>query len=324
MKIAVTGASGHIGNNLCRMLVDAGHHVKALIHRNIDGLKDMPVEQVRGDVTSETDLTRLCKGCEVLFHLAACISIRKNDALCRNINIDSCLSVVSAARKEKVRKIIHFSSIHAFRHIPGLEKLDETTSLALDSKVSYDYSKAWGQRLMMEASMDDLDVTVLNPTAIVGPYDYKPSLMGFALIRFYRGQNPALIPGGYNWVDVRDVCLAAINAIEMGKPGNSYLLGGIWRDLKSVAEEIEKLGGHRPPRLELPIWLAQVGEPFLNLHALLRNKEPLYTSVSLHTLQNSHRNISSGKARSELGFNPRPFTETLQDTIRWFRENHYL
>ena len=323
MKIALTGASGHVGNNLCRLLVEEGHQVKALIHRDIKGLSGLPIEHIRGDVTSEADLEKLCSGCEVVFHLAAYISIRRNDPLCRKINVDSCLNLIRAARKEGVRKIIHFSSIHAFRQ-DHVAELNESCGLAHDSMISYDRSKAWSQKLMIEASAIDLEITVLSPTAIIGPHDFKPSLTGNALIRFYKGQIPALIPGGYDWVDVRDVCVAAIKAIEQGKAGTCYLLSGSWQNLHMIGREIENLGGCRMPSLELPLWMARLGEPFLNIHSFISKKVPLYTSVSLHTLKYSHRNISSVKAKLALDYNPRPITATLHDTITWFRENNYI
>jgi dihydroflavonol-4-reductase len=324
MKIAVTGASGHVGNNLCRMLTGQGHQVKALIHRDSGSLSGLNLELVKGDVISITDLKELCDGCEVVFHLAAAISILKNDPSCNRINADSCRNLVHAARSTGIKKIIHFSSIHAFRSDPLKEELNETRELALDSLISYDHSKALGQKIMQGSSSQSLEIVVLNPTAIIGPYDYKPSLQGNALIRFYKGQNPVLVPGGYNWVDVRDVCLAAVNAIEYGAPGTSYLLAGSWQDLRTLAREIHRLGGHKAPLLEIPVWMALMGAPLINLHAGITGKPPLYTPVSLHTLNHSHRNISSSRAESVLGFKPRPFVETLAATITWFRDNNYL
>jgi dihydroflavonol-4-reductase len=324
MKIAVTGASGHVGNNLCRMLIEQGHEVKALMHRDTKGLEGLPMELVKGSVTSETDLADLCAGCETVFHLAAYISIRTKDPACLNINYESCIRLIKAAKSKGVKKIIHFSSIHAFRQEPLGTELNESRDLELHSAVSYDRSKALSQKFMMEASSGDLEIVVINPTAIIGPNDFKPSLTGSALLRLYKGLIPALIPGGYDWVDVRDVCRAAIKAMTSGVPGECYLIGGSYQSLRTMAHEIEKLGGHKTPRLKLPMWIAQVGTPFLNLHSAIRKTEPLYTSVSLYTLKNSHSKISHKKAGSVLGHNPRPFAETLADTIAWFRENKYL
>lgn len=324
MKIAVTGASGHVGANLCRMLLEQGYEVKALIHNSIKGLENLDLEYVNGDVTSEADLRKLCKGCSIVFHLAALISIRKSDERCHMVNVDSCIKLLRAAKEEGVRRIIHFSSIHAFNHTPFDEVLDEKRDLMLKSNVSYNCSKALGQKIMIENSSPDLETVVLNPTAVIGPNDFKPSLLGNAVLRFYRGQNPSLVPGGYDWVDVRDVCSAAINAIGNGVPGECYLLGGSWQSLKTMADTVEKLGGHKAPWLSLPGWIAYIGAAFLNLHASLTGSIPLYTAMSLETLKDSHRNISHQKASKTLNYKPRPFEETMADTIQWFKENNYF
>jgi dihydroflavonol-4-reductase len=324
MRIAVSGSSGHVGNNLCRMLIDQGHEVKAMVHEHTKGLEGLQIELVKGSVTSEPDLANLCAGCEVVFHLAATISIHKKDPDCLTINYESCIRLVKAAKAKGVRKIIHFSSIHAFQQEPLNGELNEGRDLELRSDISYNRSKALSQKFMMESSSNDLEITVINPTAIIGPGDFMPSLTGSALIRLYKGQIPALIPGGYDWVDVRDVCRAAINAMECGVPGECYLVGGSYQSLRDMAHEIEKLGGHRLPDVELPFWVARIGVPFLNLHSSIRKTEPLYTSVSLDTLEKSHRNISHAKATAALGHNPRPFVETLADTIVWYKKQKYI
>ncbi len=324
MRVAVTGASGHVGSNLCRMLTEKGFTVKALIHNDNRGLSALPIETIKGNVSDINDLVALCSDCEVVFNLAACISLRKKDRNCQKVNIDCCNNLLAAAKSTGVKKIIHFSSIHAFKQRPLDEELNETRELDVMSREAYEHSKALSHQIMMNASSEELEVVVLSPTSIIGPNDFKPSFIGNALIRFYKGQNPSLIPGGYNWVDVRDVCTAAINAIKAGKAGECYLLGGRWVDLRTMANEVEKLGGHKAPRICLPMWLASIGAIFLNLHATLNGSVPLYTTMSLMTLKYSHRNISSEKAKSTLGFNPRAFNETLADTIGWFRENKYI
>jgi dihydroflavonol-4-reductase len=324
MKIGVTGASGHVGSNLCRMLINQGYQVKALIHNSTKGLTGLNMDFIKGDVTCESDLVNLCSGCDAVFHLAAYISIWKTDPLCKKINVESCIKLIRAARTTGLKKIIHFSSIHAFRQIPLDAELNETRELSINSAVSYDQSKALGQRIMMEASSKDLEIIVINPTAVFGPNDFKPSLLGNALIRFYKGQNPVLIPGGYNWVDVRDVCATAIKALKYGIGGECYLLGGSWQNLITLSRTIENLGGHKAPGLELPMWVVKLGAPLFNLRSFVTHKAPLYTAVSLETLKNSHRNISCEKAASVLGYTARPFSETLTDTLTWFRENNYV
>jgi dihydroflavonol-4-reductase len=324
MKIAVTGASGHVGTNLCQMLLQHGHQVKVLVYNDLTGIENLPMEFIRGDVTREEDLVTLCRNCEIVIHLAAYISLRKKDVNCGRINAEGCINLINAAKKTGVRRIIHFSSIHAFNQEPLDETLDETRSLCLNSPISYNQSKALGQKIMLEASTRDLEIIILNPTAIIGPADYTPSFFGHALLRFYRGQNAGIIPGGYNWVDVRDVCQATISALEFGSGGTSYLISGSWQSLKSVVNDIWKLGGHPPPWLELPIFLAQIGTPFLNIHSYVSKRPPLFTYVALDTIKNSHHNISNEKARKVLMYNPRPFDVTLSDTIKWFKDNKYV
>lgn len=324
VKVAVTGASGHVGTNLCRMLLEHGYPVKALIHESVKGLEDLDIELIKGDITSEADLRRLCEGCAVVFNLAACISIRKRDERCYSLNTGSCQNLLRAAKTEGVRKIIHFSSIHAFNQKPYDQVLNEDREPDLNSRVSYNRSKALGQKMMLEGSTPEMDVVVLNPTAIIGPNDFKPSFLGNAIIRFYKGQNPGLIPGGYDWVDVRDVCSAAINAIDNGVPGECYLLSGSWKGLKEMADTINKHGGHKAPALTFPWWLARIGAFFLNIHATFTGSVPLYTSMSLETLEESHRNISSARAADRLGFRARPFESTMEDTLRWFKDNNYI
>jgi len=306
------------------MLVEQGHEVKAMVHLDKKGLEGLPVELVKGSIISEADLEELCTGCETVFHLAAYISIHKRDPKCLKINYESSIRLHRAARAKGVKKIIHFSSIHAYRQEPLDVELNESRDLELRSDVAYDRSKALSQKFMMEASTAGLETVVINPTAIIGPGDFKPSLTGGAIMRLYKGTIPALIPGGYDWVDVRDVCSAAIKAMEFGVPGECYLVGGNYQSLREMAHKIEKLGGHKPPRVTLPFWTARLGVPFLNLHSAIRKTEPLYTSVSLDTLEKSHPNISHAKAAAVLGYHPRPFAETLADTIAWFRENKYI
>ena len=324
MKVGLTGATGHVGTNLCRMLTEEGYTVRVLIHNDDKGLTGLPLEMVPGNILNIQDLIRLTKGCDVVFNLAASITIYRHDVSSHQLNVESCRNLIEASAITGVKRIIHFSSIHAFRQEPLNSELNEIRELALKSNSSYDSSKALGQTMMLKASSDEMEVVVLNPTAIVGPNDFKPSLLGNAIIRFYKGQNPGLIPGGYDWVDVRDVCKAAVNAINKGSGGECYLLPGSWQSLEILAEEISGQGGHRPPRLHFPGWLAQFGTPFLNIHARLIRKPPLYTSISLETLKHSHQNISGEKARLALDFNPRPFEETIADTVKWFKENKYI
>ena len=325
MKIAVTGATGHVGTNLCRHLISKGQTVKALIHKSDFGLHDIDVEKVPGDITDTKALNELFYGVDVVIHLAAKISItRKNVDEVKRINVEGTRNVVRTAKEQKVKKYIHFSSIHALDHRPLNEKMDETHPLITENPLPYEMTKAAGERLVREAAANGLDATIINPTAIIGPYDYKPSLMGQVIIKLYNRQLPALVKGGYDWVDVRDICDAVYSCIENGKKGERYILSGKWAGLPESSYLISKVSGRKTPSLIAPDWLAKIGVPFMQLYADFLHEQPLYTFETLEIIKMGNRMISNEKAKKDLGFTNRSLETTLKDTIDWFKSNNVI
>jgi dihydroflavonol-4-reductase len=325
MQIAVTGANGHVGTNLCHALLEKGHHVRVLKHKNNFAIKNLAVEVIEGDLLVPETLKKFLAGIDVVFHLAAKISITGDpDGSVSMINVEGTRNLVNTAKAAGVRKFLHFSSIHAFQQSPYDRPLDETRPLVGPDAFSYDRSKAMGETIVREAAADGLDATILSPTAIIGPADYEPSLIGKALVQLYNGQIPALVPGGYNWIDVRDIVEAAINAIDKGRKGEKYLLAGQWRSIKDVSGLISKSTGKKTVKTEMPFWVARVGLPFITLYSKITGAEPLYTGESLTIIIHGNKNISNEKARRELGFNPRPLEQTIADCMKWFGENGYL
>jgi dihydroflavonol-4-reductase len=169
-----------------------------------------------------------------------------------------------------------------------------------------------------------LDGIILNPTAVIGPNDYSPSHLGAALLAFAQGKMPALIEGGFDWVDARDVALAAIKAEKKAPPGAKYLLSGHWASITELAKIVETLTGVPMPRLTVPIWLAQVGAPLVTTINQITKNRPLYTRVSIRALNNGNKNISHERATRELDYHPRPLMETISDTLKWFQNNGLL
>ena len=325
MNIAITGANGHVGINLCQELLKQGHQIKALTHKHNSGLNHVNVEQIKGDVLVKDSLQNLVFNTEVVIHLAAKISINgDNDSSVRNINVDGTRNILQVARENNVKRFIHFSSIHAFEQHPLDQVLDETRPLVTDKGFAYDKSKADGERLVIAASKEGFDALVLCPTAIIGPTDYEPSLIGQAMLELYHRQIPALVPGGYNWVDVRDIVQGCITSIERGKRGEKYLLSGQWRSLKEITTLITKITGAKTTSLVMPFWVANVGLPFITLYSKIFGNQPLYTGESLHIIKNGNRNISNQKAINELGFHPRRLEETLTDLFKWFKDDNII
>lgn len=321
MNVTVTGATGHVGANLCRALVAAGHRVRALVHAGLRGLDGVPVEPVKGGLGDPAALVRAFSGSDLVYHLAARISIAPGDEhLVHAVNVDGTRNVVAACLEARVPRLIHFSSIHALSSHPTDRPIDETRALADGARLpAYDRSKAAAEREVQAGVARGLDAVVCNPTAILGPHDYGPSPMGRVLLDLYHRRLPALVDGGFDWVDVRDVVAGAMAAAERGRRGERYLLSGARKSVRELAALVEELTGARAPRFVSPMWLARVGAPFATVAARVAGKEPLFTSQSLHALRN-HLDVRHDKAARELGYSSRPLRETLSDTFRWLDE----
>ncbi|MBN2615497.1 MAG: NAD-dependent epimerase/dehydratase family protein [Bacteroidales bacterium] len=323
--IGITGANGHVGANLVRRLIQENYIVRVLQYHSHEACEGLPVEIIHGDLNDPDALFSFCKNLDVVIHLAARITIGSNSyESVYKVNVGGTQNLVEAAQKQGVRRMIHFSSIHALEHEPQDQPMDESRLPATGSVLAYEKTKAIADEWVMQQQSDAFNVIVLNPTAIVGPNDFKPSLLGQMLIRLYDGFLPGLIPGGYDWVDVRDVSDAAFQAIEKGKGGERYILSGTWKSVADYARLAARAGGKEMKKIIFPLWVARLGLPFLQLYSKLTGQHPLYTRQSLAILQQGNRFISHEKATKELGFNPRPLEETLRDTVRWMRENKMI
>lgn len=207
MTVVVTGANGHVGANLVRALLAEGRSVRALVHHSRRALQGLEVELVEGDVRELASLQRAFEGAEVVYHLAAHISIRMNEwPLVEAINVLGTRNVVEASLQGGIRRLVHFSSIHAFNEEPHDKPVDESRPLKIPESphaAPYDRSKAAGEREVRQGIERGLDAIIINPTAIVGPHDYYPSHFGQAILSLAQGNLPVLVPGGFNWVDVR-------------------------------------------------------------------------------------------------------------------------
>lgn len=323
MRVLVTGASGHIGTNLVPRLLDAGHEVGVLAHEHSQTLDGLAVRRFAGDVLDPASLRAAFEGAELVYHLAAVISIH-GDARGRvhAVNVEGTRNVVAACREVGVRRLVHFSSIHALSDHDG--PIDETRPLALSPSLpAYDRSKAMGEQAVLEGVAAGLDAVIVNPTGVAGPGDHKPSEFGASLLLMARGKLPATVDGGFNWVDVRDVADGAIAAAERGRAGERYLLSGEWASVARVAEYVAEATGVPAPPFTTPRWLARASVPLVTGWAALTGTRPVYTAEAVLYL-GCHQDVRNDKARAELGFNPRPARESVHDALRWFRERGVL
>jgi len=325
MRIAVSGASGHIGNNIVQELIKNGANLRILVHNFENDLIRPNVEVIRGDILNPESVNRLCKGADVVFHLAAQIAIdNRNSKDVFATNVTGTKNIINASQNAGIKRFIHFSSIHAFQAKPIDQILDEKRALVDSEKAIYEFTKAESEKLVLQAVRQGLNAVILSPTAVIGPFDYRGSYLGKALRQMYKNKMPALVFGAYNWVDVRDVVSAAIRAIEKGNSGEKYILAGHYCSLIELSRMVSAISGNKTPDFVVPVWLARLATPFIQLYSSITKNEPFYTNQSLNILGNSPRYISFKKAQKELGYNPRKLEETLKDTFEWYHKNNYL
>jgi dihydroflavonol-4-reductase len=336
MKIAITGASGHIGSALVPLLLAAGHSLRLLTRDSSQSDRwggepwsgqpspdtgKARIEYLPGDLLDKDSLERLVSGADAVIHLAAIISTddRKNEMVIR-VNTTGTRSLADAALQAGVRRFIHISSVTAFQQGPYDERMDESRDLLQSARFSYDYSKAVSQAMVLEYANRGMEVIVLAPTAVIGPHDEKPSLLGQAIVKLYTGKIPALLPGGVDFVDVRDVAGAITAALTGGTPGKVYLLSGEWVSLAAFSRHVGLIRGKKLSLPIVPVWLVFVMLPVVKLLAGITATPPFYSRMSVDNLIHSNKKVDHSLASAELQFRPRPFTTTLRDTIEWFKQ----
>ncbi|MCX6012535.1 MAG: NAD-dependent epimerase/dehydratase family protein [Chloroflexi bacterium] len=325
MIATVTGASGHLGGNLVRALVSRGWKVRALVHHDTRAIDGLNLEIVEGDVLYDEHLRRAFRGVDVVFHLAAHISVINRDRKqVEAININGVQNVIDSCFAEGVKRLVYTSSFHAHEQEPLEEPFDESRPLCDSGKLPpYNRSKAEGERLIQAAISNGLDAIIIIPVGIIGPYDFNPSHFGAILLAMARGKLPVIVNAGLDWVDARDVADGMINACQLSKYGESYILSGHRSSLKDIARQASKITGKNPPKIVLPFWMAKSSAPFVEAVDRIRKKRPLFTSISIKELD-SNKSVSHAKASRELGYQPRPLQDTIADTIEWFKLNGFL
>lgn len=321
MTVAVTGASGHVGGNLVRELLARGRSVRVLARQDRRAFAGLDVEIVEGDLFDENSLARLLDGAETVFHLAARISIvGPEGGLVERTNVLGARNVAAACLAAGVKRLVHASSIHAFSTHPNSEVIDETRALALDRRhLDYDRSKARGTLEVLAAAERGLDAVIVHPSGVIGPNDFKVSRMGAVILDLVHRRLPALIDGGYNWVDVRDVVDGMLAAEKNGRRGERYLLTGRWAHVVELAALVTKFTGRPTPRFRTPLWLAMPASYGSLLWGRVTRTTPKFTPGAVRAVA-MHRYVSHLKATEELGYNPRPLEATIRDTLAWFAE----
>ena len=317
-KIAVTGASGHLGNVVCRLLIQQGYEVKAMYHKDSRSLEGLNLTRIQGDVMNQDDLSKLITGCEVVINCAAIISIRGDkDGSVFKTNTEGPRNVIEVSKRSGIKKVIHISSVHAVEETPTNVPYSENRPYKTQSAEAYDFSKATGEQIMLQQAGATFEVVVLRPSSVVGPFDFKPSEMGKALLDFYNEKIPALPEGGYNFVDVRDVANSIIESITSGRNGEIYLLSGSYYSLKNLSLLVKKITKKKVPQIVIPYKILRFALPLISIYSKLTGAAPVFTLAALDALRNGHPNMDHSKASKELGHNCRSMEQTLTDFYKW-------
>jgi dihydroflavonol-4-reductase len=320
MAIVVTGAAGHVGSNLCVALREAGHEVRAVDIRRPVRAMEHGSRWLRADVRDPEAMAAALAECEIVYHLAAVISIAGGlGGLVRSTNVDGVQVVARAALAQGVRRLVHCSSVHAFDlGACSGQPVDETAPRCTRARLpAYDRSKAAGEVELRRVIDAGLDAVVVNPTGILGPADDSPSRMGSVLLALWRRRLPALVEGGFDWVDVRDVVDALRSAAQRGRTGENYLIAGHRRSVAELATlAAQTLGAPVSTRVAPTALVRSIG-PAAYLIARMTGTALVPTPEAVHALA-SFPTVDGGKAVRELGHQPRPIEETFADLHDFF------
>ncbi len=323
-KISVmTGATGHVGYALLLELINSGEKPRILIRKDIDIFDGLDCEKVYGDITDIESLEKAFEGADIVYHLAGMIEIKEGyEDIIYNVNVNGTKNIVAACKKCGVKKLVYMSSVDTYPPLPNhqlMTELDHYDPVILEG--AYAKTKAEATQYVLDCNgTDGLETVVVQPSACIGPYDFKVSSVGIMVRMYIAGQFPvSLAFGGYNFVDVRDVAYGTRMAAVQGKPGECYILCG---DAMTVDDFIKALADaqcQKPPKIKLGKGLISAVAPLMEIYYNATDTTALITRYSIRKLV-SNCNFSYAKAQKELGYNPRTVDESVRDMINWIIE----
>lgn len=323
----VTGANGFVGSAVTQKLLDAGHTVRVLVRPGSDrrNIAQLPVEIFEGDLRVPSTLGPAVHGCNNLFHVAADYRLWIPDP--ENmyaINVSGTKNLLHAAAEAGVEHIVYTSSVATLGYNPDGTPADENTPSSLADMIGhYKRSKYLAEETVQELiGQLKLPVVIVNPSTPIGPRDIKPTPTGRIVLDTVRGQMPAYIDTGLNIVHVDDVAHGHILAMQRGRIGERYILGGENLSLLTILQTIDELNGKPARRFRLPYQMVLPVAWVMERVAAITGIEPRATVDSVR-MAKKLMFFSSDKAMRELGYRYRPAREALADAITWFRLHGY-
>jgi dihydroflavonol-4-reductase len=315
MLVFVTGATGFVGSHVARVLAEQGADLRLLVRsssdpRNIEGLK---AERVVGDLRDPASLEKVMAGW-----------IRDPEQMYR-ANVDGTRAILQAARHNRVRRVVYTSSVATMGFSSNGHPADEDSPVSLDGMIGhYKRSKFMAEEVAIKAGKSGMDVVVVNPTTPVGEQDIKPTPTGRIIVDFLKKKFPAYVDTGLNLVDVKECARGHVAALERGRSGERYILGGENLTLKQILDKLAAITGLPSPRVRLPYAVALAsGVVDTVVTGVLLRREP---RVVLDAVRMGRKKmfVSSAKAERELGWKPVPVEGALRRAVEWFQENGYV
>jgi len=327
MKAFVTGATGFVGSHVATVLAEQGADLRLLVRTGSDpkNIQELNADRVIGDLCDPESIDRAMAGCDVVFHVAADYRLWVRDpAQMYRANVEGTQTILQAARKNRVRRVVYTSSVATMGFTVKNLSVDESSPVSLENMIGhYKRSKYMAEEVAIAAGRDGIDVVVVNPSTPVGEQDIKPTPTGRIVVDFLKKKFPAYVDTGLNLVDVRECARGHVAALEKGRSGERYILGGENLTLKQILDKLAAITGLPSPRVRLPYAVALAsGIVDTVVTGVVLRREP---RVTLDAVRMGRKKmfVSSSKAERELGWKAVPVDAALRRAVQWFTENGY-
>jgi dihydroflavonol-4-reductase len=323
----ITGASGFIGAHLTRYLLGRGERVRVLVRpeSNLRTLAGLPVERVCGDLRQPISLQAAVEGVDRIYHLAADYRLFARDPQeIYDSNLLGTRNILEAAGRQGVERFVYTSSV-ATLAVPREGGLpNEQTEARLEEMIGhYKRSKYLAEQEALRAARNGLPVVIVNPTAPVGPWDWKPTPTGRIILDFLNRRMPAYLDTGLNLVPVEDVAIGHGLVADQGQVGERYILGARNMTLKEILEALSGISGRPAPRLRLPHSVALAAAYADHWVSRLRSRPPRIPLEGVRMAKHKMF-VDCSKAERELNFRPGSVEAALGRAVRWYVENNYV
>src|SRR6476660_6961175 len=282
MKAFVTGATGFVGSHVAQVLAEQGADLRLLVRTGSDpkNIQELNADRVIGDLCDPESIDRAMAGCDVVFHVAADYRLWVRDpAQMYQANVEGTRAILDAARKNRVRRVVYTSSVATMGFTSNGHPADEDSPVSLADMIGhYKRSKFMAEQVALEAGRSGMQVVTVNPTTPVGEQDVKPTPTGRIVLDFLKRKFPAYVETGLNLVDARECARGHLAALEKGKSGERYILGGENLTLKQILDKLSEMTGLPSPNVKLPyIFAFATGVIDETITGRMLNKEPRAT-----------------------------------------------